>query len=339
MAKKETYASAGVNVGQAELFVERLKGRSRRSGHQNLWKAAGGYACIYPVSEDVGMAFTTDGVGTKLLLAIEESRFETIGIDLAAMCANDLICVGARPALFLDYFAVGKLDDNQSDAIIEGIVQGCDLAGMILAGGETAEMPGLYADRHFDLAGFAAGQVSRQSLLTGEAIGAGQKVIGVASSGIHANGLSLARRILAKLTDSSAQEMRHGLLEPTAIYVKPVLETLQTYANSISGIAHITGGGWRNTLRLNPKVGLEITAPLPVSPIFQSIGSHVEEEEMYKTFNMGMGLVVIASSSEEEICEVFRKHGFDSKVVGEVTDEAGVVRITGFDFTLKDKTA
>src|SRR5262249_43029321 len=151
-------------------FVDRLKVSARRPGHEQLWKGCGGYASIVPVNQDTAVALTTDGVGTKLLTAIEAGKLDTVGIDLVAMCANDLICVGAAPSSFLDYYATPRLDDNQADNIINGIVEGCDRAGILLVGGETAELPGLYAEQHFDLAGFATGLVTSQTLLTGENI-------------------------------------------------------------------------------------------------------------------------------------------------------------------------
>jgi phosphoribosylformylglycinamidine cyclo-ligase len=249
MSKKETYAASGVQIDKAESFVERIKSTARRPGHAKMWQAAGGYAAVYPLTEDRAVAVTTDGVGTKLLVANELQRYDTIGIDLVAMCANDLICVGATPNLFLDYYAIGLLDDKLSDAIITGIVEGCDRAGMILAGGETAEMPGLYQAGHYDLAGFAVGSVNKSQLLSGENLKPGQKLIGVASTGIHSNGLSLARRVVPK-------DEWDLLLEPTAIYVKPAVEALAKA--SVKGMAHITGGGWRNLLRLNEQVGFKI---------------------------------------------------------------------------------
>src|SRR6185369_2539834 len=206
-----TYAQAGVNIAKAEAFVERLKKQSRREGHKDLWKGAGGYAAIIPIGDDIGMALTTDGVGTKLLIALELNKLETIGIDLVAMCANDLICVGAKPSGFLDYYATSKLDDRMADDLIKGIVEGCDQADMLLVGGETAELPDLYEGKHFDIAGFAAGLVRRDELLTGESIQPGDKLINVASTGIHSNGLSLARKVL---TDKKWKE---ELLTPTAI--------------------------------------------------------------------------------------------------------------------------
>lgn len=329
--KKETYASSGVQIDKAENFVERIKKTARRAGHSRLWKAAGGYAAVYPLAGDTAVAVTTDGIGTKLLVANELKKFDTIGIDLVAMCANDLICVGAVPTLFLDYYAMGVLEDELSDELIKGIVEGCDRAGMILAGGETAEMPGLYEPGHYDFAGFAVGSVERSNLLTGEEVRAGQALIAVASSGIHSNGLSLARKVVPK-------EKWGLLLEPTAIYVKATVEALTRERANIKGIAHITGGGWRNLLRLNEAVGFFIDELPTRADIFSILSESVEEEEMYKTFNMGMGLAVIVDESAvDAVLGIYRAHGHDAKLVGGVNSQAGQVSIRGCKFVLKDK--
>ncbi len=329
--KKETYASSGVQIDKAESFVERIKTVARRPAHAKMWKACGSYAAVYPQTENLGVAVTTDGVGTKLLVANELAKYDTIGIDLVAMCANDLICVGATPTLFLDYYAVGHLEDELSDGLIRGIVEGCDRAGMILAGGETAEMPGLYERGHYDLAGFAVGSVSKAHLITGDAIKAGQKLIGVSSSGIHSNGLSLARKVVPK-------DRWHLLIEPTAIYVLPTVSALTKFSDGIKGIAHITGGGWRNLLRMNDSVGFSINDPMPVPEIFNIISKSVEQEEMYKTFNMGMGLaLVVDDSCCEGVINEFHAAGFKAKVVGQTNSEPGTINIKGFDFQLKDK--
>ena len=238
------------------------------------------------------------------------------------MCANDLICVGAKPTAFLDYFATPKLDDAQADAIIQGIVEGCDQASMLLVGGETAELPGLYADKHFDLAGFAAGTVTRKTLITGDAIAPGDIVIGVASTGIHSNGLSLARKVIKE-----GDPMRKALLQPTAIYVKPVIEAMQRYSHSIKGLAHITGGGWRNLLRLNDQVRFSIDKPLALPPVFSHLLQHVDAEEMYKTFNMGMGLALIVNMHDAQIIQLFKDYGYSAAQIGTVTDKHGEVAI------------
>jgi phosphoribosylformylglycinamidine cyclo-ligase len=306
----DTYAKAGVNIARSEAFVERLKKTASRPGHATLWKGAGGYAAVVPVTDQLGIALTTDGVGTKLLIACELGKLETIGIDLVAMCANDLVCVGAKPSAFLDYYATSKLNDEHADALIRGILEGCDQADMMLVGGETAEMPDLYSNNHFDIAGFAMGTVAKNELLTGAEINAGQAVIGIASSGIHSNGLSLARKVLP--LDVFALE----LLKPTHIYVKPAVKILTELKAHVKGIANITGGGWRNILRLSAKVGIEINDPLPVPEVFLALAKHVEMAELYKTFNMGMGMVVIADGGVDEIVQTFASYGFTARQVG-----------------------
>ena len=334
MAENESvsYAAAGVDIAAADRFVERLKLAARRPGHDRLWKGAGGYAAVYPLTErgDEAVAVTTDGVGTKLLVAERIGRHDTIGIDLVAMCANDLICVGARPTLFLDYLAVGRLQPAVADAIIAGIVAGCDQAGMLLAGGETAEMPGVYEEGRYDLAGFAVGSVRKGELLTGERIRPGQSLVAVAASGIHSNGLSLARRVIGE--DSP----HYGsLMTPTAIYVKPALAALSTHPGRVTGIAHITGGGWLNLLRLNDDVGYHIDAVPALPPTLEEIGRHVGEDEMYRTFNMGMGLAVVVDGDPEPVVEAFQAYGQKAFVAGEVTAKKQVISIQGKAFVLK----
>ena len=320
--ESNTYAAAGVNVARGERFVDRLKSTSRRPGHEHLWKGCGSYASLVPVTDDLAVALTTDGVGTKLLTAVEVGKLDTVGIDLVAMCANDLICVGATPTSFLDYYATPRLDDNQADAVIKGIIEGCDRAGILLVGGETAELPGLYAENHFDLAGFATGTVTRQTLLTGDAIQAGDTVIGVASSGIHSNGFSLARKLIPP-----GHPLYDQLLLPTAIYVRPAVEMMQKFGHQIKGMAHITGGGWRNIFRMKEGVGYVISKIPPLPPLLQAISQSVAPEEMYKTFNMGLGLVIVVSSDESEIIQTFRSHGFASAVIGRVSEDAGTMII------------
>ncbi|HIA50713.1 MAG TPA: phosphoribosylformylglycinamidine cyclo-ligase [Candidatus Melainabacteria bacterium] len=320
----KTYAQAGVDVLKAEAFVTRLKSLSKRADHQRLWPAAGGYAAVYPVDERTAMALTTDGVGTKLLIALELKQLSTIGIDLVAMCANDLVCVGARPVAFLDYYAVGKLVDEDADQIMQGIVEGCDQAGLLLVGGETAEMPDLYKGGHFDMAGFAVGLVSKEKLITGDKIKKGQKVVGVASSGIHSNGLSLASKLVG-----NDKNLKEKLLEPTLIYTKPVNEILDKKPEAITGVTHITGGGWRNMLRLSKDVGYKLTELLQVPEIFEYLGRNIEPDEMYKTFNMGMGMTLTTDGDADLIIKTFSEYGFTAKVVGEVTDSRGELVIDG----------
>jgi len=315
----DSYQQAGVDVIKGDQFVERLKKIAARSGHQQLLKAAGGYASVYPVTADRAVALTTDGVGTKVLIAHQFDEHRGVGIDLVAMCANDLICVGARPSLFLDYYATGKLDIKMGLELIEGIVEGCDQAGMILAGGETAEMPDVYEGHHYDLAGFAMGELSLKDLITGDEIRPGQKLIGLASSGIHSNGLSLARKIL-----NDEDDLRQ-LLTPTLIYVKPILDL---WNNDITGIVHITGGGLRNLFRLNPEIGFDITDPMPILPIFQTLlAKGVPMEEAYKTFNMGMGLCLIVKNQADDMVKHLNQSGFSAKLIGETTDNSSSINL------------
>jgi len=328
MTQPKTYAQAGVDVEKADRFVQRLKASAARPEHNKLWKVSSGYAALYPTSADTAVACTTDGVGTKLLVAMSLGKFDTIGIDLVAMVANDLICVGALPGAFLDYFATGKVEDMQADQIMKGIIEGCDRAGLVLAGGETAEMPDLYQGEHFDLAGFAIGTVSRDGLIDGQKVAAGDAIVGVASSGIHSNGLSLARKVI-----SPDSKHYHLLLEPTLIYCKPVVEIFSQLPGSIKGMAHITGGGWTNIGRINKEVGYLIDEPLPVPEIFERIIGHVESvNEMYQTFNMGMGLTIVCPPPDAvKITDIFKSMGFDAKTVGTVVDTFKGIKVSNLN--------
>jgi phosphoribosylformylglycinamidine cyclo-ligase len=317
MTTPKTYAQAGVDVEKADRFVQRLKSSAARPEHDKLWKVPSGYAAIYPTSKDSAVACTTDGVGTKLLVAMAMGKFDTIGIDLVAMCANDLICVGATPGAFLDYFATGRVEELRADEIIKGIIQGCDQAGMILAGGETAEMPDLYQGDHFDLAGFAIGTVTRASLIDGLAVKPGDAVVAVASSGIHANGLSLARKLIGQ-----ESKFYQDLLVPTRIYCRPAAQIFAGHPGLVKGMAHITGGGWTNIGRINKNLGYQIDAPLPVPKIFSALYEEVgDAAEMYHTFNMGMGLVLVCDGDGvSEITSVFQACGFEAARVGSVQE-------------------
>ncbi len=321
----KTYADAGVDIHKAEAFVARLRHMARRDGHRRLWSGAGGYASVYPVFQNLAVALTTDGVGTKLLIALEENKFDTIGIDLVAMCANDLLCVGATPQAFLDYYATGKLDERVSDDLMKGIVEGCDRAGMILVGGETAEMPDVYEHGHFDLAGFAMGTVSQEALLTGKDLKVGDVLIGVASSGIHSNGCSLARKLI-----TADSPLRNQLLNPTLIYTKPVVRLLNEYPGAIKALAHITGGGWTNITRANNTLGYEITDHLPIPDIMMYMSGKIKAQEMYKTFNMGIGLCVIASEENvDRIVKTFTDNDFTAQRIGQIAGKKPYLKIKG----------
>ncbi len=285
----------------------------------------------------------TDGVGTKLKLAIECGRHDTIGIDLVAMNVNDLVVQGAEPLLFLDYFACGKLDPEQAAEVVKGIAAGCKQAGCALIGGETAEMPGLYAAGDYDLAGFALGAVERKNLLPKKNIEAGDQILALAASGVHSNGFSLVRKVIeasgAKLGDAAPfdkeKPLGEALLAPTRIYVKPVLAALK--AGGIKALAHITGGGFTdNVPRVLPKntaARIDL-AKVHAPPVFQWLArtGRIAEAEMLRTFNCGAGMIVIAAKNEAEaVAAVFAKTGETVARIGEIVaaDGAPVVAYSG----------
>ena len=330
-AKPISYSQAGVSVLNGDSFANRVKAMAYRTDHHNMIAALGGYAAVYPMNEAQCIALTTDGVGTKVLLAEQLGKLDTIGIDLVAMCANDLICVGATPTLFLDYYATGQLDVEQALQVMQGIVAGCDQSGMLLVGGETAEMPEVYNPRVFDLAGFAVGQVSMGDVLTGLEVEVGQTLIGIASNGVHSNGLSLARKLLIKQTDLEQ------LLEPTLIYVSVVQKLMQQYQNDITGLAHITGGGWKNMLRMNPMVGFEINTLPELPEILQKLSQqNIATAELYQTFNMGIGLVLAVKQNASDIISLINKSGNQAYNLGFVTADKKTINITPLNLTLKD---
>ncbi|MBK7748334.1 MAG: phosphoribosylformylglycinamidine cyclo-ligase [Candidatus Obscuribacter sp.] len=320
--KPKSYLQSGVNIELADKFVGKIKAMTQVSSDK-LLKGAGGYAAVYANSPgERAVAVTTDGVGSKLLLCEEFDTYDTIGIDLVAMCANDLICVGARPALFLDYYACGRLDLARSEALIRGIVGAVKECDMLLVGGETAEMPDLYSANHFDLAGFAVGFVEPGEIMTG-AISPGDIVVSVASTGLHSNGYSLARKLIAP-----GHKLRRELITATALYVRPFNLVHKKLGADLTGAANITGGGWTNLLRLNSKVGFDLKAQ-PLMPIFEALKEEVELSELYRTFNMGMGfaLIVKGEQAAKEAIATFATFDMHAQIAGKVTDQAGQVVI------------
>ncbi len=307
-----TYTDAGVSIDNGALLVDRIKpavARTRRTGSMD---GLGGFGALFDVKatgyRDPILVSGTDGVGTKVKLAIESGRHDDIGIDLVAMCVNDLLVQGAEPLFFLDYFACGKLDVDIAGRVVNGIARGCELAGCALVGGETAEMPGLYQPGDYDLVGFAVGAVERDGIIDGSGVRAGDAILALASSGVHANGFSLVRRLL---TDTrTALDARLGertfaevLLEPTRIYVRPVLKLIGKV--EVRGIAHITGGGLiENVPRVLPgNVAAQVdTASWQWPEIFRWLqqSGNVDPREMYRTFNCGVGLVVIVDAAETD---------------------------------------
>ncbi len=307
-----SYRDSGVDIDAGNALVDRIKPIVRSTLRPEVMGGLGGFGAIFQLDlkkwREPLLVSGTDGVGTKLLFARTMGRHDTIGIDLVAMCVNDILTSGAEPMFFLDYYASGKLDVDVAETVIAGIAEGCRQAGCSLIGGETAEMPGMYGSGEYDLAGFAVGIVERSRLLDGSRIEAGHRLLGMASSGPHANGFSLIRKVievnkpdlgaLLHNPDGSAVTLGDGLLAPTTIYIKPVLQMLGSAG--IDGLAHITGGGLtENIVRALPHdTGLVIdTGAWPRPAVFDWLQDkgNIEESEMLRTFNCGIGMVMLAA--------------------------------------------
>ena len=329
-----SYSDAGVDIDAGNELVERIKPSLKKTNRPGVLSAIGGFGGLFDLKaagfKDPILVAATDGVGTKLKIAIETKKLSTIGIDLVAMCVNDLICQGAEPLIFLDYFATGKLKLENAENIIGGIARGCEVAGCALIGGETAEMPRMYHGEDFDLAGFSVGAIERgQELPLPTNIG--DIIIGLSSNGIHSNGFSLVRKIVEKCglqwSDEAPFENKNlgdALLTPTKLYVKQCLELKNI--EGVKAFAHITGGGLtENILRaLGEGQGIKIdlsTWNLP--PVFKWLSSAggVSQDEMLKTFNCGIGMTVICSqTSKNAIFSLLEKNGERPTLIGEVTD-------------------
>ncbi|WP_225218203.1 phosphoribosylformylglycinamidine cyclo-ligase [Luteimonas colneyensis] len=306
-----TYRDAGVDIDAGNEVVERIKPLVKRTFRPEVMGGLGGFGALFDLSgkyREPVLVSGTDGVGTKLKLAQQLGRHDTIGIDLVGMCVNDVLVQGAEPLFFLDYFATGRLDIDTTVAVVGGIAKGCELAGCALIGGETAEMPDMYGPGEYDLAGFTVGAVEKSELRDGGRVAAGDVLIGIASSGPHSNGYSLVRRIYDRAgrpgdTDLGGVRLEDALMAPTALYVKPVLELLRgAEGASIHAMAHITGGGLtENIIRVVPEgLGLDIDASAwvmpPVFDWLQREGA-VAREEMWRTFNCGIGFVLAVDPS------------------------------------------
>ena len=310
-SKAFTYRDAGVDIDAGDALVENIKPFAKRTMRPEVMAGIGGFGalCGLPAKyKEPILVSGTDGVGTKLKLAFELNRHDTIGIDLVAMSVNDILTQGAEPLFFLDYFACGKLDVATATDVVKGIAAGCEQAGCALIGGETAEMPGMYPSGEYDLAGFAVGVVEKSKIINGSTIQAGDVVLGLASSGAHSNGYSLVRRIIAeKKVDLTAKldgrPLSEVILAPTRIYVKPVLQLMQSI--EVKGLAHITGGGIVDNV---PRVLAEgLTAHIdgkswPRPPLFTWLQEqgNVAEAEMLRVFNCGIGMVIIVAAAEAE---------------------------------------
>ncbi|MBB4197216.1 phosphoribosylformylglycinamidine cyclo-ligase [Rhodoblastus sphagnicola] len=338
-----TYAQAGVDIDAGARMVELIKPLVRATRRRGADAEIGGFGGLFDLKAagftDPILVAANDGVGTKVKIAIETGIHDTVGIDLVAMCVNDLVVQGAEPLFFLDYYATGHLDPETGAQIVKGIAAGCLEAGAALIGGETAEMPGLYAGGDYDLAGFAVGAAERGDLLPRANIQVGDVVFGLPSSGVHSNGYSLVRKIVertglawdAPALFAEGKTLARALLEPTRIYVKPLLQTLrQTHA--IKALAHITGGGYPENLpRVLPKgLGVKIDlSAIPVLPVFRWLAEQggVAEHEMLRTFNCGLGMIVVgAVSRADEIVEALHASGEAPVRLGQVV-EAGDERV------------
>jgi phosphoribosylformylglycinamidine cyclo-ligase len=334
-----SYRDAGVDIDAGEALVERIKPLVRRTNRPEVLAGIGGFGALVELPPGryrrPVLVSGTDGVGTKLRLAIDSGRHDTIGIDLVAMCANDVVVQGAEPLFFLDYFATGHLDVEVAATVVSGIVEGCAQAGAALVGGETAEMPGMYHGIDYDLAGFCVGVVEREAIIDGSRVSVGDAVIGLGSSGPHSNGYSLIRKLL-QVAGATAQTQLEGrplieqLLVPTRIYVKSLLALMA--ALPVHACAHITGGGLTDNIPRMLDASLEVLLQRhrwPRPPVFEWLASTgaLEPAEMYRTFNCGIGMVLIVPASHaDEALRRLGQAGEQAMLIGEVRrGERGVV--------------
>ena len=327
-----TYRDAGVDIDAGDALVERIKPLARRTLREGVMGGIGGFGALFELGKkfrEPVLVSGTDGVGTKLRLAFEWDRHDTIGQDLVAMSVNDILVLGAEPLFFLDYFACGKLDVDTAAAVVSGIARGCELAGCALIGGETAEMPGMYPPGEYDLAGFAVGAVEKSQIIDGSRIVAGDVVLGLASSGAHSNGYSLIRKIIAHATPADGftldgRPWRDAVLEPTHIYVKPLLGLIAAHPGMVKGMAHITGGGiTENVPRILP-AGLmaQLEAQSWQRPeLFQWLqqAGKVADAEMHRVFNCGIGMtVVVAAEHADTARALLAESGETVRVIGHI---------------------
>ena len=317
MSQSLSYRDAGVDINAGDSLVERIKPFAKRTMRPEVLGDLGGFGALVEISQKYRhpvLVSGTDGVGTKLKLAFEWDQHDTVGIDLVAMSVNDILVQGAEPLFFLDYFACGKLDVERAAAVIKGIAAGCEQSGCALIGGETAEMPGMYPDGEYDLAGFAVGVVEKEQVINGRSIVAGDVVLGLASNGIHSNGYSLVRKIIERAQPeldaefNQGKTLRQAIIAPTRLYVKPILAALKQF--TIKGMAHITGGGIsENVPRILPEntVAAIDSQSWPLPKLFQWLqqAGNVETQEMYRTFNCGIGMVLVVNAEDADAIQKF----------------------------------
>ena len=343
-----TYLDAGVDVEAGNQLIKNIKQRVERTFTPGVLGSLGGFSGLYSLAghnmKEPVLVSSTDGVGTKIRFAVLLNEHRQIGQDCVAMSVNDVVAQGARPLFFLDYIAVGKLDHDHIESIIHGISEACEASGCALIGGETSEMSSFYGDGNYDLAGFAVGIVDRERCVTGETIEAGDIVLGLPSSGLHSNGYSLVRRIVLEhkqipldtYIDVLGRTIGEEVLEPTKLYVKPILPLLEE--NLVKGMAHITGGSFYDNIpRILPKgLGVMINSDAwPVLPIFRLLQEwgHVESKEMYHIFNMGIGMVLVVKPElVERVVEVLETEHEKVYSIGIVTEGDGEVTIVGEAF-------
>ena len=327
-----TYRDSGVDIDTGNALIDRIKPHTKRTTRPEVMGGLGGFGGLMAIPEGYKQPILvsgTDGVGTKLKLAIDAQIYDTIGIDLVAMCVNDIIVTGAEPLFFLDYYATAKLDNDIAEAVIKGIADGCVESGCALIGGETAEMPGMYAPGDFDLAGFSVGVVEKSDILDPANVKAGQVLLGLASSGPHSNGYSLIRKVIevsgASLNDEfNGTTLGKALLAPTTLYVKPILAALKKH--NIHAIAHITGGGLTENLPRvmpkNSKAVIDVTS-WQSNPVFDWLqqNGNIEDQEMLRTFNCGIGMVLVIDKTDvSALQETLNTFNMKSYVIGSIEE-------------------
>ena len=329
-----TYKGAGVDIEAGNRFVDMIKPLVKSTNRPEVLTDIGGFGGLFSLNKDKYqspvLVSSTDGVGTKLKLAFQLDRHNTVGIDLVAMCVNDVIVQGAEPLFFLDYLATGMLAPEKATEIVKGIAEGCRQAGCALVGGETAELPGFYNDGEYDLAGFTVGVVDRDAIIDGSSIQVGEVLIGIASNGLHSNGYSLARRIISERLQGGleavlpelGESLGDALLRPTRIYVKSILNLLRDF--TIQGMAHITGGGLlENVPRILPRHCKAVIHKdaWPKPPLFEILreAGNLEEKELFRTFNYGIGMVLVVRKDDADDI-LSRLHGLNEQayVIGEI---------------------
>jgi len=336
-----TYKDAGVDIDAGDLFVHKIKPFVKSTMRPEVLTDIGGFGGLFALKKyrNPVLVSGTDGVGTKLKVAFMMNKHDTVGIDLVAMCVNDIVVQGAEPLFFLDYFATGKLKPQEHSMVVKGIADGCKQAGCALIGGETAEMPSFYGEGEYDLAGFAVGVVEKKNIVDGSRIKPGDQVIGLASSGLHSNGYSLVRKVLFEsagygvddlLTELGGPKLGEVLLAPTRIYAKTLLALMKEF--DVRGMAHITGGGiTENTPRVLPK-GVQAVirkGTWDIPPIFKLLKKKagVDDAEMYRAFNMGIGMILVVPKKEaDKVVKKAQKLGEKAFLIGEIAKGKQVVK-------------